>query len=123
VKHYLLSVLQPTGGTPPPPEELAAIGARLQAFHEELAAGGAWVYAGGLEALTDAKVVRPDPGPSGAAEGGTTVSDGPYAETKEYLGGICIVAAPDDDAALAWARKAQAATTLPIEVRAFMGEH
>ena len=116
MKHYLLSVLQPTDGTPPPPDEIATIGARLQAFHEELAAAGAWVYAGGLEALTDAKVVRP--GQDGAAS-----SDGPYAETKEYLGGICIVAAPDDAAALEWARKAQAATTLPIEVRAFMGEH
>jgi len=116
VKHYLLSVLQPAEGTPPPPEELAAIGARLQAFHEELAAVGAWVYAGGLEALTDAKVVRP-------GHGGTAVSDGPYAETKEYLGGICIVAAPDDATALEWARKAQAATTLPIELRAFAGEH
>jgi len=121
VKHYLLSVLQPAGGTPPPPEELAAIGARLQAFHEELEAAGAWVYAGGLEARTDAKVVRPEPGPNGP--NGPTVSDGPYAETKEYLGGICIVAAPDDATALEWARKAQAATTLPIELRAFAGEH
>lgn len=116
MKHYLLSVLQPTGGTPPPPDEMAAIGARLQAFHEELAAAGAWVYAGGLEALTTAKVVRSTPD-------GTAVSDGPYAETKEYLGGICIVAAPDDATALEWARKARAATTLPIEVRAFAGEH
>ena len=80
MKHYLLSVLQPTGGTPPPPDEMAAIGARLQAFHEELSAAG-------------------------------------------YLGGICIVAAPDDASALEWARKAQAATTLPVEVRAFAGEH
>jgi hypothetical protein len=116
VKHYLLSVLQPTDGTPPPPEELALIGTQLQAFHEELAATGAWVYAGGLAGLDTARIVR-------AAPDGIAVSDGPYAETKEYLGGICIVAAPDDDAALAWARKAQAATTLPIEVRAFMGEH
>ena len=116
MKHYLLSVLQPTDGTPPPPDELATIGARLQAFHEELAAAGAWVYAGGLDARDTARVVRP------TAEG-TALSDGPYAETKEYLGGICIVAAPDDAAALEWARKAQAATTLPIEVRAFAGEH
>lgn len=116
MKHYLLSVLQPTGGTPPPPDEMAAIGARLQAFHEELSAAGAWVYAGGLDALTNAKVVRP-------GHDGTALSDGPYAETKEYLGGICIVAAPDDASALEWARKAQAATTLPVEVRAFAGEH
>ena len=116
MKHYLLSVLQPADGTPPPPEELAVIGAQLQAFHEELAAAGAWVYAGGLAGPDTARVVRP-------AAGDLAVSDGPYAETKEYLGGICIVAAPDDDTALAWARKAQAATTLPIEVRAFMGDH
>ena len=116
MKHYLFSVLQPADGTPPSPEELAVIGTQLQAFHEELAAAGAWVYAGGLAGPDTARVVRP-------AAGDLAVSDGPYAETKEYLGGICIVAAPDDDTALAWARKAQAATTLPIEVRAFMGEH
>ena len=81
------------------------------------------MYAGGLEARTDAKVVRPEAGASGGASGDPTVSDGPYAETKEYLGGICIVAAPDDATALEWARKAQAATTLPIELRAFAGEH
>jgi hypothetical protein len=119
MKHYLLSVLQPADGAPPPPEELAEIGRRLEAFHAELAADGAWVYAGGLESVGAARVVRP----AGNGAAGTVVSDGPYAETKEHLGGICIVAAPDDETALGWARKAQAATTLPIEVRAFAGDH
>jgi hypothetical protein len=118
MKHYLLSVLQPTGGTPPPPEEMAEIGRRLEAFHAALAAVGAWVYAGGLEPLDAARVVRPD----GDGSTGSVVSDGPYAETKEHLGGICIVAAPDDATALEWARQAQAATGLPIEVRAFAGD-
>ncbi|MFN8026998.1 MAG: YciI family protein [Acidimicrobiia bacterium] len=111
MKHYLLSVLQPADGTPPPPAEMAEIGRRLEAFHAELHAADAFVYAGGLEALGTSRVVRPE-----------VVSDGPYAETKEYLGGICIVAAPDDATALEWARKAQTATTLPIEVRAFVGD-
>ncbi len=111
MKHYLLSVLQPADGTPPPPDEMAAIGRRLEEFHAALHAADAFVYAGGLESLGTARVVRPG-----------AVSDGPYAETKEYLGGICIVAAPDDETALEWARRAQEATTLPIEVRAFAGD-
>jgi hypothetical protein len=118
VKHYLLSVLQPADGQPPSPDELAAIGQHLEAFHAELVDAGAWVFAGGLDALADAKVVR------AAADDtdDTVVSDGPYAETKEYLGGLCIIAAPDGATALAWARKASAAATLPVEVRAFMGD-
>jgi hypothetical protein len=118
MKHYLFSVLQPTGGTPPPADELAEIGRQVEAFHTELVAAGAWVYAGGLEPLDAARVVRP----VGDGSRGTVLSDGPYAETKEHLGGLCIVAAPDDETALGWARKAQAATSLPIEVRAFAGD-
>jgi hypothetical protein len=46
----------------------------------------------------------------------------PLRRAKGYLGGICLIKAPDLDAALAWGRKATLATTLPIEVRPFMGE-
>ena len=114
MKHYLLSVYQPEG-EPPPPEELAEIFRRVDAFHDELKAAGAWVFAGGLHDQSSATVVRAD---------GTDVltTDGPFAEAKEYLGGLCIVAAPDLDAALDWGRKAALATTLPIEVRPFQGE-
>jgi hypothetical protein len=47
------------------------------------------------------------------------MTDGPFAEGKEFLGGITIVNAPHLDAALDWATKIARATTLPIEVRPF----
>ena len=55
-------------------------------------------------------------------DGDTLITDGPYAEGKEYLGGLCIIKAPDLDAALDWGRKAARAITLPVEVRPFEGE-
>ncbi len=114
MKQYLLSVYQPDGG-PPPPEVLDEIGRNLDAFHQELQEAGAWVFAGGLHEATTATVLRP-------RGDDVLLTDGPYVEGKEHLGGICIVAAPDLDAALAWGRKAARATTLPIEVRPFLGE-
>ena len=50
------------------------------------------------------------------------ITDGPFAEGKEHLGGFTIIKAPDLDAALAWGRRLAQATTLPIEVRPFQGE-
>ena len=114
MKQYLLSVMQPDGD-PPPPEELAEIGQRLQVFHDELHAAGAWVFAGGLHPAESSTVVR-------FQDGEHLLTDGPYVEGKEHLGGICIVRAPDLDAALEWGRKAASATTLPIEVRPFQGD-
>ncbi len=114
MKQYLLSVIQPDGPTPPP-HVLEPIVRKLNVFHGELKAAGAWVFAGGLHPPSTATVVR-------LAEGKVLTTDGPYAEGKEHLGGICIIKAADLDAALAWARKAADATTLPIEVRPFHGE-
>jgi hypothetical protein len=110
---YLLSVIQPLGD-PPAPEVMARIGADLQAFHDELRAAGAWVFAGGLHGPDTATVVR-------ASAEEVLLTDGPWIEAKEFLGGLCIVSAPDLDGALQWAGKAAKATTLPIEVRAFLG--
>jgi hypothetical protein len=45
------------------------------------------------------------------------LTDGPYMEGKEHVGGLWVIAAPDLDAALEWARRASEATTLPVEVR------
>jgi hypothetical protein len=112
MKTYLLSVLTPTEGTPPPPERLAAIGHDIENFHQELKAAGAWVFAGGLNAPSTATVLR-------LRDGEQLMTDGPFAESKEYVGGFCIVKAADLDAALEWARKCASATTLPIEVRPF----
>ncbi len=112
MKTYLLNVLTPSDGTPPAPEALAAIGRRVEEFHDELKAADAWVFAGGLDSPASATVLR--------LQGDETLmTDGPFAEGKEYVGGFCIVKADDLDAALEWARKCARATTLPIEVRPF----
>ncbi|MEW2180141.1 YciI family protein [Streptomyces sp. NPDC005406] len=115
MKHYLLSVVTPADGVAPAPEELEQIMRRVQGFHRELEEAGAWVFDGGLSSPSSATVVR-------AKDGDTVLTDGPYAEGKEYLGGLSIVRAPDLDAALDWGRKAALAIGLPIEVRPFEGE-
>jgi hypothetical protein len=109
---YLLSVYQPDGPLPPP-EDLERIARDLDALNAELQAAGAWVFAGGLHPPATATVLRPAPG------GDLLVTDGPFAEAKEHLGGFTIVDAPDLDAALEWGGKLARATTLPIEVRPF----
>lgn len=114
MKHYLLSIYQPDGD-PPPREFLARVMRDVDALKQELKAAGAWVFAAGLHAPSTATVMHPQ-------DGGVLMTDGPFAEGKEHIGGICIVKAPDLDAALAWARKLALATTLPIEVRPFQGE-
>ncbi|MDX3111987.1 MULTISPECIES: YciI family protein [Streptomyces] len=114
--HYLLSVVQPVGAEPPAAEELAAVMRRVQAYNDELRAAGAWVFAGGLHGPETATVLRPK-------DGDVLVTDGPYAEGKEYLGGLCLIKAADLDEALEWGRKAALATTLPIEVRPFADAH
>ncbi|MGW7544803.1 YciI family protein [Streptomyces sp. NPDC054770] len=116
MKHYLLSVVQPADGTPPSPDALAAITRDVEAFNDELRAAGAWVFAGGLHGPETATVLRPE-------GGDVLITDGPYAEGKEYLGGLCLIRAEDLDAALEWGRKAALATTLPIEVRPFVDQH
>jgi hypothetical protein len=114
MKQYLLSVIQPAGG-PAPPEVLEPIMRDLDALNQELKAAGAWVFAGGLHPPSTATVVR-------FRDGEVLMTDGPFAEGKEHLGGFSIIKAPDLDAALEWGRKLSQATTLPIEVRPFYGE-
>ena len=109
---YLLSVYTPTDGTPPTPDELEVIMKNVEGFHRELRDAGAWVFAGGLEAPDTATVLRPQGGE-------VLMTDGPFVEAKEYLGGLSIVDAPDLDAALEWGRKGVAAIGLPVEVRPF----
>lgn len=111
MKHYLLSVYQPDGD-PPPPEVLEPIMTKRAAWNAELRATGAWVFTGGLHPASTATVVR-------VRDGETIMTDGPFAEGKEHLGGFTVIAAPDLDAALEWSRQLAEATTLPIEVRPF----
>ena len=114
MKQYLLSIYQPDG-PPPPPDILGPIMSRVAAVQAELQAAGAWVFAAGLHPPATATTVR-------VRGDEVLLTDGPFAEGKEHLGGFTIVRAPDLDAALEWGRKAAAATTLPVEVRPFADE-
>ncbi len=114
MKQYLLSVYQPEGD-PPPPEFLEKVMQDLDAVNRELKAAGAWVFAGGLHPPSTATVVR-------LRDGDVLMTDGPFAEGKEHLGGFTIIKAPDLDAALEWGGKVARATTLPIEVRPFQDQ-
>jgi hypothetical protein len=111
---YLLSVYQPDGPVPAP-DVLSEIVAKLDKLNAEMRAAGAWVFSGGLCPPTTSTVVR-------ESHGDLLMTDGPYAEGKEHLGGFTIVEASDLDAALDWARRLAEATTLPIEVRPFQDE-
>jgi hypothetical protein len=114
MRQYLLTVYQPDG-PPPPPEELERISADLDTLNAELREAGAWVFAGGLHPPSTATVIR-------VKDGDALVTDGPFAEGNEHVGGFTIVRAPDLDAALALGRRLAEATTLPIEVRPFQDE-
>ena len=114
MRQYLLSIYQPAGD-PPPPEVLDGIRRDLDAINRDVAAAGAWVFAGGLHPPSTATVLR-------ARGDEVLMTDGPFAEGKEHLGGFTIVRAPDLDAALAWGRRIALATNLPVEVRPFQGE-
>ncbi|SRR5689334_4095962 len=108
---YLLAMYQPTGATLPP-EQLEPIMRDIGVVNDELRAAGAWVFAGGLHDPSASTVVR-------AEDDDVLTTDGPFAESKEHLGGFTIIDAPDLDAALRWAGKIARASTLPIEVRPF----
>src|SRR5580698_8524202 len=111
MKRYLLSLYQPDGA-PPPPHVLGPIMRDIGALIDEARAAGAWVFNGGLAAPGSSTVVR-------FRDGEVLVTDGPFAEAKEHIGGFVIVRAPDLDAALEWARRLTRASTLPVEVRPF----
>ncbi len=115
MKQYLLSVCYPAGGSPPPPAALTKIMHDVIALQKEMQSAGVWVFSGGLHASNSATVLRHE-------NGEIVLTDGPFIESKEQIGGITIVRVSDLDAALSWARKLSSATTTPIEVRPFM-EH
>jgi hypothetical protein len=114
MKQYLLSIYQPDID-PPPADVLAGIMRDVGAVREELRSAGAWVFSGGLHAPSAATVLHP-------RQEGVPMTDGPYVEGKEHIGGLTIIKAANLDEALEWGRKLARATTLPIEVRPFQDE-
>lgn len=96
-------------------EEAKRVGPKVDAVNAEMMATGAWVFAGGLHSASSATTVQ-------VKDGEVSVTDGPYAETKEMVGGFWILELADLDAALEWAKKATVACERPIEIRPFHGE-
>lgn len=109
MKQYLLTIYQPDG-EPPPPPFLENIMRDVNAVNAEMKAAGAWVFAAALFPAETATVLRKQ-------DTELLMTDGPYTEGKEHVGGFTIIQAADLDAALGWARKLARAITLPIEVR------
>ena len=117
---YLLSIYQPDGEAPPP-EMLEKAVRDMTALVQEAKDAGVWVFNGGLHAPSTATVVRV------RRNNDVLVTDGPYVEGKEHIGGFIVVNVPDLDAALEWARKMARALKLdgfdvdglPVEVRPF----
>ena len=111
MKQYLLNIYQPEGETPPP-EILERVMRDVNALLDEAKSTGAWVFNGHLHPPRSGTVVQ-------FQRGDALITDGPFAEGKEHIGGFTVLKAPHLDAALEWGRQLGRATTLPIEVRPF----
>ncbi len=107
--HFLVAIQHPDDYAPS--EESEEMIRDVHALNREMEAAGARLFAGGLEPAGKAKSLRKRP------DGQVVVTDGPYLEAKEHVGGFWILEAADLDEALDWARKAVAACRVPVEVR------
>lgn len=109
---YLVAIHHPDGYDPSLAED-DAMRSDISALNAEMVAAGIRVFVGGLQPVRTAKSVRLK------RDGGVLVTDGPYMETKEHIGGFWVLDATDLDAALAWGQKAAIACRAPVEVRPF----
>ncbi len=112
---YLLAVHSVEGAPALSPEDMRTSYAQVALVNAELRTAGVWVFAGGLQPPESATVIR-------AGADATTVTDGPFAETKEQLGGFWVIRCADLDEAMAWAEKCSRACLGPVEVRPFQPE-
>ena len=106
---YLVSIYHPDDYDPSTEDE--AMSRDIDALNEEMEAARVRIFAGGLTPARSARSLRAQPA------GNVLVTDGPYIETKEHIGGFWVLAAADLDEALAWGRKAAVACRAPVEVR------
>jgi hypothetical protein len=113
MKKYLLTILYPPGAAKPSPEELEKIMVDVTALHDDLQSSGAWVFGGGLYGPESTTVVRPEGQKM-------VVTDGPFSEGKEVIGGLSIIQVESHNEAIEWARKTALATTCPIQVTPFI---
>jgi len=113
--HYLLGVQIDESVPPPTGAAWEASIARVGVVNDDMKAKGIWAFGGGLLPSDSATVVRVQSGTT------TTITDGPFAETKEQLGGFWVIEVADLDVALAWAERCAEACRAPIEVHPFNG--
>jgi hypothetical protein len=109
---YLVAVQHPQNYELP--EDQEAMIRDISALNREMIAAGVRDFAGGLQPAAKAKSVRQEPG------GEVVVSDGPYLEAKEHVGGLWLLTCAGMDEAVHWARKAAVACRVPVEVREFL---
>jgi hypothetical protein len=112
---YLLAVHAVEGTAVPSEGEMRAAFAAVDQFNQKVRDKGAWVFAGGLCPPDTATVVR-------VTDGQVMTTDGPFAESREHLGGFWVIEADDLDEALAWAAEASVACREPVEVRPFQAD-
>jgi hypothetical protein len=110
---YLVAVYDQPETRSRPAAEMAEIIADVGAVNQKAMDDGVFVFAGGLQDKSAATTVD-------ARSGEPVLTDGPYLESKEYLGGFWVIEVADLDAAIGWAREAAVACRQPLEVRAFM---
>lgn len=108
---YLVAIHHPDDYDPSREDE--AMRRDIGALNNEMKAAGVRVFAGGLRPASSAKSLRAQP------DGKVLITDGPYIETREHIGGFWVLEAADLDGALAWGRKAAVACRAPVEVRPF----
>ena len=108
---YLVAIHHPDDYEPSLEDE--AMHRDIDTLNDEMKAVGVRVFAGGLRPASNAKSLRAQP------DGEVLITDGPYLETKEHVGGFWVLEAVDLNEALAWGRKAAVACRAPVEVRPF----
>ena len=109
---YLVAIYRPENYDSAVSED-EAMGREIDALNDEMRAAGVRVFVGGLQPESSARSLRLQPA------GKVLITDGPYAETKEHIGGFWVLEAADLDEALAWGRKAAVACRASVEVRPF----
>jgi hypothetical protein len=115
MKQYMLSVTMIDGAPQRSEEDAQQAYEDTARLNDEMQESGTWVFGGGLLPASSATVVR--------AEGAETlITDGPFTESKEHIGGFWVIRAEDLDQALAWATKATRACGEPVEVRPFQDQ-
>jgi hypothetical protein len=112
---YMFSVNHEVGEELPTGDDVQRMFTQVDAFNQKVTDAGIWVFGGGLEPIETTTTVD-------ATGSEPIITDGPFTEAKEWIGGFWVLEAPDLDAALKLAIEASAACEGRVEVRPFQSE-